>query len=105
MGHGGLGVPQSEPNLMFGARTNCTGCHIELSEGTHGGEVIKATEDSCIACHGDQHKNTFEKWKMGLEIVKGDAEQAYQEAREMLDKKQEAPERNATTSHGTDQRG
>ena len=93
LGHGGLGVPQSTPNLMFGARTNCTGCHVELTDGVHGGEVIKATEDSCIACHGDLHKNTFEKWKLGLEMVKGDAEQVYQQARELLDKKQDAPEK------------
>ena len=92
LGHGGLGVPQSTPNLMFGARTNCTGCHVELTDGVHGGGVIQATEDSCIACHGDQHKNTFEKWKLGLEMVKEDAEQAYQQAREMLDKQQDAPE-------------
>ncbi len=59
LGRGGVGVPKSEPNLMFGARTNCTGCHVKLSEGVHGNPVIKATEDSCIACHGDRHKDTF----------------------------------------------
>lgn len=91
LGRGGTGVPQSEPNLMFGARTNCTGCHVELSEGAHGSQVIKATENSCIACHGDRHKNTFEKWRIGLEMIMGDAEKSFQQARQLLDEKQELP--------------
>lgn len=89
LGRGGSGVPQSDPNLMFGAKTNCTGCHTEFSHGSNGNHVIKATEQSCIACHGDQHKNTFEKWKKGLEFVSGDAEKAYQQARQLLQEKGE----------------
>ncbi len=89
MGRGGAGVAEGEPNLMFGARTNCTGCHVELSNGTHGNLVFKATADSCIACHGDRHKNTFEKWRMGLEVVMEDADKAYQEARQLLDEKKD----------------
>ncbi len=91
LGRGGSGVPIGAPNLMFGSRTNCTGCHIELSEGAHGNQVVKATEDACIACHGDQHKNTFEQWKMGLAFVMEDADKTWQQARQLLDEKQDLP--------------
>jgi nitrate/TMAO reductase-like tetraheme cytochrome c subunit len=91
LGRGGLGVPKSEPNLMFGARTNCTGCHTAVHSGEKGG-VLKATEQSCIACHGDRHKDTFEQWKQGIQISLSDAESAYNTAREALDKAANAPE-------------
>jgi nitrate/TMAO reductase-like tetraheme cytochrome c subunit len=87
LGRGGAGVPEGEPNLMFGARTNCTGCHIDLSQGAHGDQVIKATESACITCHGDQHKDTFAKWKMGVEMVYADADEAWQEAQKLLEEK------------------
>jgi nitrate/TMAO reductase-like tetraheme cytochrome c subunit len=79
LGRGGLGVPQSTPNLMFGARTNCTGCHTE-SHGDAAGSAVKATEQSCIACHGDRHKDTFAQWKLGIEITMTDAEEAFKNA-------------------------
>lgn len=91
LGRGGIGVPKSAPNLMFGARTNCTGCHIELSSDAHGSSVIKATASACVACHGDRHKDTFEKWKLGLELVMGDADQAYQNATQLLQEQSDAP--------------
>ena len=47
--------------------------------------MLKATEQSCIACHGDRHKDTFEKWKLGIELSLGDAETAYKNAREALE--------------------
>ncbi|MBI1900709.1 MAG: NapC/NirT family cytochrome c [Planctomycetia bacterium] len=90
LGRGGLAVPKSTPNLMFGARTNCTGCHTELSRDQHG-DSIKATQGACIACHGDRHKDTFNKWKLGLELVMTDAQAAYDNARKMLDEKTDAP--------------
>ena len=76
---------------MFGARTNCTGCHTAI----HGGEqgnVLKATEQSCMACHGDRHKDTFEKWKQGIELALADAEAAVKNAREEIEKAKSASE-------------
>jgi hypothetical protein len=89
LGRGGTAVPNSTPNLMFGARTNCTGCHTNIQRKLHGNVRI-ATQQSCIACHGDRHKDTFEQWKLGLELAKGDAEQAYNEARKELEETQSA---------------
>jgi hypothetical protein len=91
LGRGGIGVPSSAPNLMFGARTNCTGCHTAV-HGDDRGEVLKATEQSCIACHGDQHKDTFEKWKLGIELALTDAEAAHKSALEALEGASTAPE-------------
>jgi hypothetical protein len=91
LGRGGAAVPQSTPNLMFGARTNCTGCHTAIHGDAHG-DVIKATEQSCIDCHGDRHQNTIEKWKLGIELAMGDAEQALQNARQKLEEATTAPE-------------
>jgi hypothetical protein len=91
LGKGGAAVPTSSPNLMFGARTNCTGCHTAIHGGDRG-NVLKATEQSCIGCHGDQHKDTFEKWKLGIELALTDAETAYKSAQEELEKAKTAPE-------------
>ena len=91
LGLGGVGVPKSEPNLMFGARTNCTGCHTAV-HGDDKGAVLKATEQSCIDCHGDRHKDTFAQWKAGVELSLGDAETAFKNAREALEKASAAPE-------------
>jgi hypothetical protein len=91
LGRGGETVPKSTPNLMFGARTNCTGCHTSI-HGDARGDVLKATEQSCIDCHGDRHRDTFEKWKLGIELSMGDAEQALQNARQALEQANQAPE-------------
>jgi hypothetical protein len=84
-GVGGIGVPQSDPNLMFGKRTNCFGCHTEQATTEHGGEVFRGALSGCIACHGDKHSGTFEKWKLAIELTRTDAEDAYNNARQMLE--------------------
>jgi hypothetical protein len=59
---------------MFGSRTNCIGCHTEMATTEHAGSVVQATLSGCIACHGDRHAETFEKWKLGLELTQTDAD-------------------------------
>lgn len=90
-GTGGVGVSKSEPNLMFGSRTNCFGCHIDQATDEHGGAVFRGALSGCVACHGDRHSDTFEKWKQGLELVTMDAEEAYERARAMLEAAQNIP--------------
>jgi hypothetical protein len=90
-GSGAKGVAKGDPNLMFGARTNCFGCHSETLSDDHSGEVVRATLSGCVACHGDQHSDTFEQWKQGLEVFLGDAEEAYAAAQKMLDESTELP--------------
>lgn len=91
LGRGSHGVPKGEPNLMFGSRTNCSGCHNAQVTDGHGGGVAKATEESCRTCHGDRHLETFEKWKLGLELIMEDAVSAYTEARKQLQESSDAP--------------
>jgi len=90
-GVGGTGVTKSAPNMMFGSRTNCLGCHTQMTADAHSGDVLQATLTGCIACHGDRHTETFEKWKQGLELVQTDAEQAYAKAQKMLDESKDVP--------------
>jgi hypothetical protein len=84
-GAGGLGVPESEPNLMFGSRTNCLGCHVEQATSEHGGAVFRGAESGCIACHGDRYAKTFDRWKKAMEVTLSDADEAYENARQMLE--------------------
>jgi hypothetical protein len=86
-GQGGLGVSTSTPNTMFGSRTNCLGCHANQASDEHFGEIVRASQEGCAVCHGDRHAETFEKWKLGLELVMTDAEEAYNAARNLLDTK------------------
>ncbi len=83
---GGVGVPKSDPNLMFGSRTNCFGCHTKQVTTEHGGVTLHGAINSCVACHGDRHNETFEKWKRSLKVVLMDAEEAYESARKRLEK-------------------
>jgi hypothetical protein len=85
-GAGGLGVPKGDPNLMFGSRTNCFGCHIKQVTTEHGGVTMRGAINGCVACHGDTHNKTFDQWKRGLKVVLEDAEEAYDSAKKMLDK-------------------
>ena len=78
--------------MMFGSRTNCYGCHTEHVLDEQGAQVMKATENGCIACHGDKHVETFEKWKLGLEFSLTDAEESYASAKKMFDEAGEMPE-------------
>jgi hypothetical protein len=91
-GSGSTSVPQSTPNLMFGSRTNCIGCHTEMATSEHAGTVAQATLTGCVACHGDRHAETFEKWKLGLELVQSDADAAYAKARQALDEAKNVPD-------------
>jgi nitrate/TMAO reductase-like tetraheme cytochrome c subunit len=84
-GTGGEGVPKGTPNLMFGARTNCFGCHLKQATTEHGSAVYRGSLSGCIACHGDSHSDTFEKWKKSLQVLLMDAEDAYTNAQKMLE--------------------
>jgi nitrate/TMAO reductase-like tetraheme cytochrome c subunit len=86
-GRGGIGVPKSDPNLMFGSRTNCLGCHSDHP--VSGDKPAKGTVSGCVACHGNRHTATFDKWKKGLQVTLEDADEAYGKAHQMLDKAKE----------------
>jgi hypothetical protein len=91
MGTGGKGVPHSAPNPMFGSRTNCYGCHIDQDLTADKGQVAKASQRTCVACHGERYGAMFEKWKTGVETTLEDAEKAFADARKLLEEKKDAP--------------
>lgn len=91
LGQGGLGVPKSEPNPMFGSRTNCFGCHTEAASAIEGQRVMRGTQKTCIACHGERYGDMFEQWKTGVGLTLTDAETAYQNARKAIDEDTAAP--------------
>lgn len=90
LGRGGSAVPQSTPNLMFGSRTNCTGCHPQVDGKVHDG-ATKATVQACVNCHGDRHKDTYDQWKQAIEFGVTEAEEAQQTARKALEDAKDAP--------------
>lgn len=83
LGHGGVTVPKSDPNMMFGARTNCYGCHTQQQK-VKGRDVMVATQKACVACHGEQYVQTFEQWKQTMEMSLKDAQESYEKARKAL---------------------
>jgi nitrate/TMAO reductase-like tetraheme cytochrome c subunit len=88
-GMGGVGVAKGDPNMMFGLRTNCLGCHTQQATTKHGAAVLKGAVEGCVACHGDRHRDTFKKWKQGLELSLADADEAFQKATKALEKAKE----------------
>jgi predicted CXXCH cytochrome family protein len=90
LGRGGQGVAEGDPNMMFGARTNCYGCHTEHKT-VNGKEVLAATKSACIACHGEEYAQTFEQWKEALDTSTRDAQEAVEKARAALEKASTGP--------------
>ncbi len=84
LGRGGESVPKSDPNVMFGARTNCYGCHTE-HQAVNGQQVLAATVSACVACHGEEYVQTFEQWKEILETTLKDTEDAFANVNSALD--------------------
>ncbi|OWY68463.1 hypothetical protein B7486_25950 [cyanobacterium TDX16] len=67
MGVGGSGVEGAMPNAMFGSRINCRACHSQEGSDFKGDPLVRATEATCIACHGDDYKRLFDQWVSELE--------------------------------------
>lgn len=63
-GTGGRGVP-SMPSAMFQAGVRCEGCHMSLPG--HETEVNRASDVSCMACHGAEYRKIYMSWKTGSE--------------------------------------
>ena len=74
MGAGGTGVNRSMPNAMFGSRINCQACHTKKAVDLKGDELIKATEATCIACHGQDYERLFQQWQNEIDSYLKEAE-------------------------------
>jgi len=96
-GIGGRGVAPM-PDPMFAAGVRCEGCHIEVPG--HQTAVRKASDISCMSCHGPSYRKIYDSWKSGLsertralddqiartaKALGGDAPEAFADARFNLD--------------------
>ncbi len=54
------------PDPMYKARVNCLGCHVEQATLTSGRTVLRASEKTCISCHGKEYEKTFKDAKAEL---------------------------------------
>ena len=62
-GLGGRGVPPM-PSPMFAAGVRCEGCHFALPG--HATDVARASEISCMSCHGPRYRAVFLSWQEGV---------------------------------------
>ena len=59
-GIGGRGV-EPMPDPMFLAGVRCEGCHLEIPG--HATETRRASEISCMSCHGPSYRSLYLTWK------------------------------------------
>lgn len=66
MGVGGSGTERPMPNAMFGSRVNCRACHTQPGSDFKGAALVRATQGTCVACHGDDYRRLYEQWEAEL---------------------------------------
>ena len=59
-GLGGRGV-EPMPDPMFLAGVRCEGCHLEIPG--HATETRRASDISCMSCHGPSYRSLYLSWK------------------------------------------
>jgi hypothetical protein len=80
-------VPKT-PNLMFAAKTNCMGCHIETKHDRKGAEAVKGTGKACVGCHTERHDSMLKEWKDKIREELEAVEEVRQKAEDDLKKAQ-----------------
>lgn len=93
MGVGGQGVHGAMPNAMFGSRINCRACHVKSATDMKGNELVKATESTCIACHGADYERLFQQWRDEIDAYLKEAEASRARVEQLIDqwRSREAP--------------
>lgn len=72
-GTGGADIARPIPNAMVGSRLNCRACHTQSGESDKGDSVVRATRESCAACHSDDYMKMFDSWKSELDQLGAEA--------------------------------
>lgn len=74
-GRGGMDIAHGAPSAMIGSRLNCRACHTEAAAGAKGDALLRATQEGCAACHGDDYVKLFDQWKHEIDgyTVEGEA--------------------------------
>lgn len=73
-GTGGVGLAHSTPSGMLGSRLNCRACHTQPAADEKGDTLIRATQEGCIACHGEEYRKLFEQWQHEVGTYLSEAE-------------------------------
>ncbi|HLG14462.1 MAG TPA: cytochrome c3 family protein [Blastocatellia bacterium] len=81
-GIGGKGVAPM-PSAMFQAGIHCEGCHFQPQD-KFGSQVAKASEVSCMSCHGPRYSKTLGRWKTLVDGRLGQAKNEWLQARRVL---------------------
>jgi len=85
MGVGGEGLAGAMPNAMFGSRINCRACHAKSAVDLKGDELVKATEATCIACHGADYECLFQQWRDEIDTYLKEAEKAQANVEKLIE--------------------
>jgi len=75
-GVGGRGV-DAMPDPMFLAGVRCEGCHLDIPG--HTGATRKASEVSCMSCHGPTYLRIYQHWKSTVAERTAKVEQQFAE--------------------------
>jgi nitrate/TMAO reductase-like tetraheme cytochrome c subunit len=80
-GLGGKGVAP-KPSIMFLTGISCDGCHF-LRDTAKGG-LKRASDVSCMACHGPRYRKVYKEWKGSLDRAEKKVIEAMARAPERL---------------------
>jgi nitrate/TMAO reductase-like tetraheme cytochrome c subunit len=90
MGIGGRGLP-ANPSSMFMTRVGCSGCHLVHKDVDGAGEIVVASEASCIHCHGTGFHGMLESWKEEIGDGLRSLSRSLEKAGRILDARRSAP--------------
>jgi len=85
MGVGGEGVASPMPNAMFGSRINCQACHTQAGSDFKGDALVKATADTCVACHGEDYRALLDQWIHEISSHLQEADDVFQRLNKRLE--------------------
>ncbi len=76
------GQPEAtaQPAPMAEVHVHCKGCHSSWKELSGGGQVLSASGQACVACHGEGYDRILSQWKALLKRDLRAARQAVQTA-------------------------
>jgi hypothetical protein len=74
---------QGRPGLMSSVRTNCLGCHIELSHDKKGQGVKRASGRACVSCHSEGHYQMLKEWQNKL-LVEIEAARVFEKEAQVI---------------------
>lgn len=77
------GVTES-PSPMFISRTNCLGCHVDISHDKKGQKLKKGSSKACVACHSKNHEYMLKDWTDHLQKELKEALKLEEKAKQVI---------------------